>query len=509
MQSSRLSTRRSALRSSKPSRPRRIARVRRLLTTGLFAACSVFGLSADRAEAQYAQVATGDRYTIALRGDGTLSGFGVPDYWSAPALPPGTTYVEVAAGGCSDWAYSDWPFDISLALRSDGAVVMWGQSFFGQFDVPDLPAGLSYTAIAAGNAHAVALRSDGTIAAWGYNASGQCTVPALPPGVTYVEVSAGGWTATLDECSYWWPHYFDAWGYTLARRSDGVVVGFGNNTYGQLNVPSSPSGLDYVEISAGSTHAAALLSDGTVIAWGHNAYGQCNVPPAPAGLSYVDVEAGGGRTVARLSDGSVVGWGNGGPSSFPAPPNGMSYVDVAVGGTFWTYNEVDGGACSYGYVVAGYSEGAYSQTIALRSDGALIDADGNRIVELNKSSYCSSTTNSSGCAATIDALGSSNLIVDEFELVADCVPDGPFMFFHGPARQQAPFGDGSLCIGGSLVRILPAGFASGGTAQAVIDLASVGITSPGVHCFQCFFRDPAAGGSGFNLSDAIEVTFVP
>jgi hypothetical protein len=32
---------------------------------------------------------------------------------------------------------------------------------------------------------------------------------------------------------------------------------------------------------------------------------------------------------------------------------------------------------------------------------------------------------------------------------------------------------------------------------------------PGTHRFQCWFRDPAAGGASFDLSNGLEVTFVP
>jgi alpha-tubulin suppressor-like RCC1 family protein len=53
----------------------------------------------------------------------------------------------------------------------------------------------------------------------------------------------------------------------------------------------------------------ARRSDSSVVAWGDNSFGQCNVPALPPGLSYVEVAAGGLHTVARCSDGSVVAWG--------------------------------------------------------------------------------------------------------------------------------------------------------------------------------------------------------
>ena len=123
--------------------------------------------------------------------------------------------------------------------------------------------------------------------------------------------------------------------------------------------------------------------------------------------------------------------------------------------------------------------------------------------------YCLAAANSAGCAATISATGSKSLSANDVVLSSICVPDAVFIFFHGTSQQELPFGNGTLCVGGNIVRILPPGVGSGGLAQAAIDLPTVGITTPGQRNFQCWFRDPAAGGASFDTSDAIAITFVP
>ena len=104
----------------------------------------------------------------------------------------------------------------SFALKSDGAVVAWGNNSFGQASVP---VGLTdVVAISAGLTHALALKRDGTVVAWGDNRYGQRTIP---DGLTNViAIAAGGW-------------------HNLALKSDGTVVAWGNNVNGQANVPTS------------------------------------------------------------------------------------------------------------------------------------------------------------------------------------------------------------------------------------------------------------------------------
>ena len=61
-----------------------------------------------------------------------------------------------------------------------------------------------------------------------------------------------------------------------------TIVAWGNNGYGQCNVPAPNSG--FVAVAAGGYHSLGLKSDGTIVAWGYNGSGQCNVPAPNSGF---------------------------------------------------------------------------------------------------------------------------------------------------------------------------------------------------------------------------------
>lgn len=128
---------------------------------------------------------------------------------------------------------------------------------------------------------------------------------------------------------------------------------------------------------------------------------------------------------------------------------------------------------------------------------------------------CVGEPNSSGAGAFLDHAGTLSVARNDFELRAGPCPVNQFgLFFYGTHAVQVPFGDGWRCVGGSVFRLGTRSTGPGGTAEFVLDLAAppqpAGTIAPGsTFHFQFWYRDPAAGQSGFNLSDALVGSFSP
>jgi alpha-tubulin suppressor-like RCC1 family protein len=178
-------------------------------------------------------------------------------------------------------------------------------------------------AVAAGYGHGLALKTDGTVWGWGTNATGQLgngtTTAATSP------VQASGLTDVIAIATFGDQYYATS----LAVKSDGSVWGWGHNGSGQVGdgttttpqkspVPTSiTSGVTAVAV--GLTHSLALTSNGTVLAWGSNGYGQLGdgtntpqrlMPVQVTGLSdVVAIAAGTYYSMALTRDGTVWTWG--------------------------------------------------------------------------------------------------------------------------------------------------------------------------------------------------------
>ena len=126
--------------------------------------------------------------------------------------------------------------------------------------------------------------------------------------------------------------------------------------------------------------------------------------------------------------------------------------------------------------------------------------------------YCDSTPNSTGEPAGIQYDGTPSISANDFTLtVTDLPSDQPGIFFFGTEQAEVPFGNGVRCIGGSVTRFVKIPIVVN-QAQVQLDFTQPPLTSivPGTpYYFQFWYRDPLAGGAGFNTSDAICVTFAP
>jgi hypothetical protein len=214
-----------------------------------------FGLNSDRQTplalvpsnaTNVTAIAASSMHSLALRADGTVVAWGLPNLIRVPSSA--TNLTAISAG-----------YYHSLALRADGTIVAWGYDSYGETNVP--PSATNVTAIAAGYMHSLALRADGSVVGWGYAA--RCVPPVSATNV--IAIASGSY-------------------HNLALRADGTIVGWGQDTCGQIPIPASATNV--IAIAAGAQHSLALRADGTVLAWGCNYYGQLNVP---AGLSGIDL----------------------------------------------------------------------------------------------------------------------------------------------------------------------------------------------------------------------------
>ncbi len=134
--------------------------------------------------------------------------------------------------------------------------------------------------------------------------------------------------------------------------------------------------------------------------------------------------------------------------------------------------------------------------------------------------YCATSANSVGPGAVIGHAGPTSVSQNAFVLTASgCVPGQHGVFFYGPDQVQVPFGNGVRCVGGGfagLFRLEVTQADVNGDAAYAVDFglppANQGpgaITAGSTWNFQFWYRDPAGGGAGYNLSDALQVAFCP
>ena len=204
----------------------------------------------------------------------------------------------------------------------------------------------------------------GTVVAWGQNTRGQLNIPSGLDDV--VAVSAYG-------------------SLTIALRAEGRVVAWGGELRSRV-----PDGLDdVVAISAGFQHALALRRDGSVVAWGANTNQQTSIPPDLKGV--IGIAAGRAHSLALLADGAVRAWGGDERGQSTVPMGLKNVRAISAGGNHSLALLGDGSVVAWGDNHFGQSsvpEGlmgvvdiaaADRFSVALMSDGTLVGWGGEDI----------------------------------------------------------------------------------------------------------------------------------
>ncbi len=126
--------------------------------------------------------------------------------------------------------------------------------------------------------------------------------------------------------------------------------------------------------------------------------------------------------------------------------------------------------------------------------------------------YCQTSPNSVGSGSILGYQGTPNLSTNNFELLATGLPpNSSGLFYYGTNAAQQPFGNGVRCVGGTTFRlgVVVADFF--GDANQLLNYGALPgqILAGSTWRFQYWYRNPAGGGAGYNLSDALEVQFCP
>ncbi len=207
------------------------------------------------------------------------------------------------------------------------------------------------------------VRSLGQVLVWGDNSYGQINVP---PGATNIIALAAG----------------DA--HCLALAGDGTVVSWGAYSAGQTHGPVALT--NAVAIAAGSSHSLALRADGTVTLWGSIWPSGANLVPANAtNIAGLALGPGAQHALALKADGTVLDWGNNYYDLSNPPPTARNIVAVAAGAVHGLALRSDGRVVAWGDNSSGQLNvpAAATNIVAIAAgwyDNAALRADGTVLV---------------------------------------------------------------------------------------------------------------------------------
>ena len=253
--------------------------------------------------------------------------------------------------------------DFTIALKSDGTVWGWGSNRYGQLGdgttidrdhpVQESTHATDWAQVAAGYTHTVAVKSNGTLWSWGNNNSGQLGNNTSVGSHTPVQESTQ---------STHWVKAVAGNSFTVAKTSSGKLYAWGNNRSGELGIDdvgnrAEPTPVDggsagWSDIAAGFSHITALKTDGEIWSWGGNYSGQLgnnesgNMHRAPVqeatnATDWKSIDCGRDWSFAIKNDGTLYAWGHNDRAQLGLGDVDSRKIPEQVGTDTWS--EVSGG----------------------------------------------------------------------------------------------------------------------------------------------------------------------
>jgi alpha-tubulin suppressor-like RCC1 family protein len=274
----------------------------------------------------WSQVSSGEGHTLAIRSDGKLFAWGlnfdgqVGDGTSSLFSSNEGRSSPVQIGN-SSWSQVSAGFLYSLAIRSDGALFGWGRNssgVLGDGTIIDKSSPVqigtsSWSQISAGTSHSAAIRSDGRLFTWGRNNRGQLGDGTIIDKSSPVQIGTSSWTQVSVKSFT-----------TLAIRLGGSLFGWGLNSTGSIGLdiipasdPPAPGELEnlnsrssptqvgtfsWTQISTSGGHSAAIRSDARLFTAG-NATDALARPDTSANTNFNEVSIGGSWTQISVQSG--------------------------------------------------------------------------------------------------------------------------------------------------------------------------------------------------------------
>jgi len=267
-------------------------------------------------------------FAVTYAGNGSTSGFGLPDPNQYTAGSTVTVRGNLGFFFKPGYTFTGW----NTAGDGSGADFSVGETFtMGDGDVTLYAqwtaAGWLPVSIWGGAREVITLKSDGTVWTWGLNARGQLGNGTTTDSSKPVQVLGPGGTGHLNDIIA----VMGGEQHNIALKSDGTVWTWGSNKENQLgdgnatdsSTPVQVSGLtEVVKLGGRGYHSVAVKSDGSVWTWGWDEYGALGNGVADANYDYpipievkgvtnpIMVTSGFEFSVALMQDHTLMAWGN-------------------------------------------------------------------------------------------------------------------------------------------------------------------------------------------------------